>query len=355
MIKKITVITSARLNSEVHTRAVFFASAFQANGVSVSFIKSTGLPIYLSFFISIFRFFRLMISPKTVMAFNPGKGLMFALSIKKIFGGKIISDIWDVRKLFYKRNSTALSIIKKSWKITYPNENVLRLIRSFYKDAELEKFILLPTGANGFEILASEYGISKMKHSKGLPEIDIKDSYKKFILYAGDLIDLKDIDEILICFSIISDRADDVKFVLVGGGDRKSLLYLKDAIKKLDLQHKTEITGYLYPLDTALWIKKADVMVDYMGNEKISLLKERLFLPESLSLEKPIACSDGGSLSRFADYTYQRPCDNVEIVNAIVKVAIEGKDGREKEGKAYLEENLNYRNIAAQFLKEISG
>ncbi len=351
-ITNMTFITPAKFGTETHLRMAFFAAAFKLNGVKVKFIKSKTYGLFKNPLNSFKKIFTTIFSKGILYVFNPDKSLKFYIRIRKLLKKKFIIDIWKVGKEFLKKNPVANFFLNNASLITYSNKNVAILLAKVFGVNENDMY-QLKTGGNGLELITKKQNIKSMGKNYGLPEFDIKDSFKKVLLYTGDFSNKTSLDEILISFSIIADRADDVIFVIAGAGSNGDLSYLKNVLKNLDLEKRAIFMRNLFPADMKLWIEKATMLIEYFGEEREEFFRESIYLREALNLEKPVVCSKGGELVLFAPYVYQVECDNVELVSEIVRVVVEGTDGREKQGGEFVNENLDYEIITDTFLKEV--
>lgn len=352
MKNKITIVTSEKLGTEVHTRAYFFACAFKRENYKVDFIKSSSFGSLDILFWSIVRFFKILFSSGDLYLFNPGASLLLIVMIKKLFKVKVFLDIWDVRKYYSKRTFLGNFFVKKADRITYSNKNVPIVISKVYK-FDKSKLYHLQTGANGFYLSRNCSLIKGMHKSSEIKRSSLKDSFKKNILYAGDFSRLECIDEVLISFSIFADQAEDVNFVILGTGNYRNTKYIKQSINRLGLKDRVIFASSICVADILSWINKADIIIEYFRKDIQDFLRESIYLREALNLHKPVVCTNNGELINFASYTYQVNKDNLELVNTIVKVIVEGGDGREKKSEDYINENLNYRENIKKFINDV--
>jgi len=202
-------------------------------------------------------------------------------------------------------------------------------------------------GIDDKKIIRIYFGMD-MKLFENLPERGkFKEKYKiigKMILYLGRINKTKGIDFSIKAFAEITNKADDLVYVIAGPDDGYKA-ELEKLIKKLDLNEKIKFIGYVDDKDKIAAYVDADLLLHtvlYMGGVGIVPL-------EAILCNTPVIVTEEcGEIIKEANAGYLVEYNNVRDLRDTMKYALENpKKGKEmcERGKKYLEENLTWEKI----------
>lgn len=336
---KILIICSLAKGTGAYLRGSYFAKSLEELGHEVDYVKSFrrlpfelyyifSLPYYL--FKTLFRKYDVVICLKTF----PNATIPSLLKKNTI---KII-DIDDLDSGFSK-------LSKVIEKFQDPFVNYFDMV-TVHND-ELYKRITQKLNIPKEKVYRIEQGV----------RLDIfdKNKYKKMkarektIVYAGHLSRASDLDYILLIFSELSKKHEDLKFNIIGGGIR--LEAYKKKVEKLGIK-KIGFTGYLPPEKVAEQVSQADVCIVYYPETEANKYRSSMKVREYLAMEKPVICNYFADLRNFEKYTYQFRSNDMEGALKACLRALK-PDGREKKGYLFVKENMSWSKIAFGIVEKI--
>jgi len=160
----------------------------------------------------------------------------------------------------------------------------------------------------------------------------------------GQIIPQKGVEVFLKSSSEVLKHFKDVKFILIGKGNEKYMMYLRKLINTLRIRDYVRITGFIRNIPEA--IAALDIVVnasDEKGKEGLSRS-----LLEAMATGKPvIATSVGGNIELVDDGIngiLVRPSFFKELSNAILKL-LKDKNLRKRMGKKAREKVVKFFNI----------
>ncbi len=156
------------------------------------------------------------------------------------------------------------------------------------------------------EFLAEAHvGASLERFNPNVKAGDILKKYKidkgrhKLVLYLGQLQGGQYAEMLVRAARKILDKRDDVRFMIVGGGN--DLPRLKHIAQQLNLDDKFIFTGFVRDDDVPKLVKEADVAVACFEKNNITMAKSPLKIAEYLAAGKAIVASDVGEVPHMLD------------------------------------------------------
>jgi len=171
----------------------------------------------------------------------------------------------------------------------------------------------------------------------------IKDS-DVVLVFSGTIVRRKGIEILIEALSEI--KKENVKLLIVGGGEESYMKYLKLLTKKLKIQNNVLFSGFVKKDDVKDYFSASDIGV-WPGNNSVSIM-------EAMACKLPIIMVDL-QLSHLVSYNngLKFPQHNKEKLKESLKKLISNKNLRLKMAKNSVEvikKNYSYDTIAKRFL-----
>jgi len=144
-------------------------------------------------------------------------------------------------------------------------------------------------------------------------------------------------------------RDRDVGLTVVGGGRLESAFRARARRAGLDVR----FTGWL-PVDRAAReMEAAAVCLVYHDETEANAHRCSMKLREYLACGKKVVSNDHGELGRFRRFTYSSSSRVEDYARAILE-ALDGGDGREREGARHIRDTCDWAAIAAEFHERLT-
>lgn len=251
------------------------------------------LPSPLRFVQYFFKILKNASGPSVIYALDPWLCGLSAFLVSKISGKKYLlrlggDTIWERwvfdsrqplslrefyeqgRHLQLKTFSTIRRVMQKAEKIIVPNQLLKEIYCRHYQIPE-EKIVIVP---------------NPIPHPTHQPITTVKDQ----IIYAGRLINLKNLDFVIKIFLEVKRKYPNLRFLIVGEGEEKNNLV--NLVKSLGLENDVQFTGKL----------PQNQLFEHISESKVGILPSFSdcnpnFILECLALKKPILITKENGLT----------------------------------------------------------